>query len=176
MTKTWRKYSRGTRVHVVCDVLLLPSGSNSKSYEILNAKRTRISYKNRYHKTKVIPIKWLCGRMHESILYMFILYIRCTYLFLLHGWEKTYLGQCEAGFWNGQSCSTVVSHVTAWTEQLKPKQMNPFEDKRPIHGKNTNQKGALTCYFGHREGISRMIFAADEKEMSVICLWTLAPM
>jgi hypothetical protein len=30
-----------------------------------------------------------------------------------------YLGQCEAGLWNGQSCSTVVSQVTAWTEELK---------------------------------------------------------
>lgn len=37
-------------------------------------------------------------------------------------------------------------------------------------------KGELTCYFGDREGISRMIFAAEEKEMSVICLWSLAAM
>lgn len=54
--------------------------------------------------------------------------------------------------------------------------MNPLGRKHPIHGKNTNEEGGLTCYFGHREGISRMIFAADKKEMSGICLWILAGM
>lgn len=34
--------------------------------------------------------------------------------------KEFYLGQCEAGFWNGHSCSTVVSQVTAWTEESKP--------------------------------------------------------
>lgn len=119
--------------------------------------------------------------MHaQNIIYLYVYFIYNMHIPILIAWmrecEKPYLGQCEAGFWNGQSCSTVVSHVTAWTEQLKPKQMNPSEGKHPIHGKNTNKKGALTCYFGHREGISRMVFAADEKEMSVICLWTLAAM
>lgn len=40
--------------------------------------------------------------------------------------RKHYLGQWEAGLWNGQSCSTVVSHVTAWTEEVKHKTMSKF--------------------------------------------------
>lgn len=57
------------------------------------------------------------------------------------------------------------------------KQMNPFKARHPIHGKKTNKERSLTCYFGDCEGISRMILAADKKkkkEMSIICLWTLA--
>lgn len=30
--------------------------------------------------------------------------------------KEFYLGQCEAGFWKGHNCSTVVSQVIAWTE------------------------------------------------------------
>lgn len=39
--------------------------------------------------------------------------------FKLISFYEFYLGQCEAGFWNGHSCSTVVSQVIAWTEENK---------------------------------------------------------
>lgn len=51
--------------------------------------------------------------------------------------------------------------------------MNPFGAKHP-HMVRKQVRKELTCYFGDCEGISRMIFAADKKEMSTICLWTIA--
>lgn len=88
-------------VQVVWGNLLLPLASQLKTIH-LSKPSDRIPGKSSYHRVKATSMYIHCSRRMTKF-------------------RKHYLGQCEAGLWNGQSCSTVVSQVTAWTKELKHK-------------------------------------------------------